>query len=204
VHACRYVGLLDASVAAYHRATRLDPGIATTAAHTFLMLGQYQRAIDIDADHVPYISMVAHLSLGQPDQTGALVERSRAAAGNSPALTLMLDMFVAALSGRPAEGRQAIDRLMAFPAFSDPEGWYYWSLASAQMREHDFSFELLERAVSSGFHCPRALETSPLLDDLRGSARFARLLGIAREGHDAAAIAFTKADGHRLLGLPRP
>ena len=27
VQACRYVGLLDASVAAYHRATRLDPGI---------------------------------------------------------------------------------------------------------------------------------------------------------------------------------
>ena len=204
VHACRYVGLLDASVAAYHRATRLDPSIATTAAHTFLMLGQYQRAIDIDSDHVPYISMVAHLSLGQPEQTAALVERSRAAAVDTPALTLMLDMFAAALTRRHTEGREAIDRLVAFPAFSDPEGWYYWSLASAQMQAQDFAFELLERAVSSGFHCPRALETSPLLDDLRGSPRFARVLGIAREGHDAAAIAFTKADGHRLLGLPRP
>ena len=47
VQACRYVGLLEASVAAYHRATRLDPGIVTSVAHSYFMLGQYQRAAEV-------------------------------------------------------------------------------------------------------------------------------------------------------------
>jgi len=42
-----------------------------------------------------------------------------------------------------------------------------------------------------------------LFDSLRGTSEFAKLLAIAREGHEAAAAAFAQADGHRLLGLPR-
>jgi TolB-like protein len=204
VHACRYVGLLEASVAAYHCATRLDPNIPTTAAHTFLMLGQYQRAIDIDADQVPYISMVAHMSLGQMEQAAELGRRARRAGGDSPQFTLILDLFDATLNNDPAKARQAIEQLNASPGFSDPEGWYYWALGSASVQEREFALDLLEQAVTAGFHCPRALETSPLFDDLRGTTRFAKVLGVAREGHDAAAIAFAKADGYRLLGLPRP
>jgi hypothetical protein len=61
----------------------------------------------------------------------------------------------------------------------------------------------LTRAVTTGFACPRALESTPLLDSLRGTSDFARLVAVAREGHEAAAVAFAQADGHRLLGLPR-
>jgi TolB-like protein len=72
VHACRYVGLLDASAAAYHRATRLEPAIMTSVAHTFFMLGQYERAIHADPDDVPYVSIGAHLALGQASEAVAL------------------------------------------------------------------------------------------------------------------------------------
>ena len=62
---------------------------------------------------------------------------------------------------------------------------------------------MLTRAVTTGFACPRALESTPLFDSLRGSSEFARLIGVAREGHETALISFAQADGHRLLGLPR-
>ena len=40
VHALRYCGLLDASVAAHRRARQLDPTIATSIHHTWWMLGE--------------------------------------------------------------------------------------------------------------------------------------------------------------------
>ena len=204
VHACRYVGLLDASVAAYHRATRLDPAIPTTVQHSFYMLGQYQRAIEVDHDRVPYVSLLSHLTTGQFAEAAELAQTARAEIGNNPHLELLLQLVEAFLGNRFEDGRRVIKGLADFPAFSDPEGWYYWAIAAALVKDEELAFGLLERAVTSGLHCPRALETSPLLDEFRGRAPFARLLASARAGHEAAAIAFTRADGHRLLGLARP
>ena len=45
VQACRYCGLLDASVAAYERARRLDPGVVTSVAQTFMLMGEWEQAI---------------------------------------------------------------------------------------------------------------------------------------------------------------
>ena len=78
VHACRYVGLLDASIAAYHRATRLDPGIRTSVAHSFMMAGEFERAIEADVDDAQYISASA-LLVPRPPGGGARhgAERTR-------------------------------------------------------------------------------------------------------------------------------
>jgi serine/threonine protein kinase/tetratricopeptide (TPR) repeat protein len=203
VHACRYVGLLDASVAAYQRATRLDPAIATSVAHTFFMLGQYQRAIVTDSDHLPFVSVLSHLALGQQREAAALCQAGREEVDAHPHIGLMFQVFDAFVAGRSGEGRQVLAQLTDFPGFDDPEGWYYWAQGACTVQDHTLALSLLQRAVASGFHCPRALETAPLLDGLRGTPEFARVLGRAREAHDGAAAAFAKADGHRLLGLPR-
>ncbi|MGH9370316.1 MAG: tetratricopeptide repeat protein, partial [Vicinamibacterales bacterium] len=202
VHACRYVGLLDASVAAYHRATRLDPVIATSAAHSFFMLGQYERAIQADSDQVPYVSLISHLALGRPDEAAAVCHAAKEEAGRHPHLEMMIQLFEALLTHQYEDGRRLLERLADFPAFDDPEGWYYWAQGATIVKDQAFALALLKRSVESGFHCPRALETTPLLDDLRGTAEFADLMASAREGHNAAAAAFAKVDGYRLLGLP--
>jgi eukaryotic-like serine/threonine-protein kinase len=202
VHACRYVGLLDASIAAYHRATRLDPAISTSVVHTFFMQGQYQRAIEVDSDRVPFVSAVCYVALDQPANALAICQRSVSEPGGSQ-LDLIVDFVKAVVAEDADDGYRILNELEAYPAFSDPEGWYYWAQGAARIKDKDLALSLLRRAVSKGFHCPKALETSPLLDDLRGSAEFAQVLGAARQGHEMALAAFTKADGHRLLGLPR-
>ena len=203
VQACRYVGLLEASVAAYHRATRLDPGIVTSAAHSFFMLGQYQRAAEVDVDQLPYVAMISHLALGQHTEVRALCDAARAHAGANPHSELMMQLFECLLTGRFEEGRIALGSLADFAGFSDPEGWYYWGQAAALVKDHDFAMELLTRSVDTGFACPRALESAPMLDPLRGRTEFASLIARARQAHEIAAAAFTRADGHRLLGLSR-
>ena len=74
VHACRYSGLLDASMAAYRRATRLDPAIRTSIAHSFFMAGDFERAIELDVDDPPYITTLSLLSLGRTAEAIALVQ----------------------------------------------------------------------------------------------------------------------------------
>jgi eukaryotic-like serine/threonine-protein kinase len=203
VQACRYVGLLDASVAAYHRATRLDPAIATSAAHSYYMLGQYQRATEVDSDRPAYVSVVAFIALRQYEEAKALCEAAKAQPGAHPHVELMVRLFEAMLAGRAEDGRKVLADLTEFAGFNDPEGWYYWAQGAAFLDDSDFALELLTRGVTTGFSCPRAIESTPLFDGLRGSSEFARLIALAREGHEAAEIAFAQADGHRLLGLPR-
>ena len=203
VQACRYVGLLEASVAAYHHATRLDPAIVTSVAHSYFMLGQYQRAAEVDPDHPPYIAFIANVALGQRDEAAAIWEASKVHAGSHPHVDLMMQLFQAMLDGGTDRGRRALVDMTEFPGFNDPEGWYYWAQGAALLDDREYALELLTRAVTTGFACPRALESTPLLDSLRGSSEFARLVAIAREGHEAAATAFAQADGHRLLGIPR-
>ena len=167
------------------------------------MLGQYQRATESDPDQPPYVSLIAYLAAGQFAEATALFDSARAHLGANPHVDLMIQLFGAILAGRQADGRQALEELTSFPGFSDPEGWYYWGQAAALVGDVPYAMELVRRAVTTGFACPRALESTPLLDSLRGQAEFAALVGQAREGHEAAVEAFTKADGHRLLGLPR-
>src|SRR4029453_4683213 len=67
VHACRYAGLLDASIAAFQRARRLDPAIRTSAAHSFFMSGDFERAMAVDTDDPAYLTAFSLLSLGRKD-----------------------------------------------------------------------------------------------------------------------------------------
>jgi TolB-like protein len=202
VHACRYAGLLDASLAAYERARRLDPSMRTSVAHSYFMDGQYNRAIETDVEQPPYVTVLALLSLGKHDEAIAICQSARARMPWNDHLGLVLDALGAIVSRDYETGRAAVSKLLEFAAFSDPEGWYYWGQAAAGLEDRERAFDLLSRAVDTGLHCVRGLETTPLLDSLRMDPRFSAIVGRARAGHAIAARAFADADGHRLLGLP--
>src|SRR5262245_58929642 len=65
VHACRYAGLLNASVAAHDEARRLDPTIPTSIINTYLMLGDFERILRLDEDGDPDNKVMALYRLGR-------------------------------------------------------------------------------------------------------------------------------------------
>jgi non-specific serine/threonine protein kinase len=201
VHACRYAGLLDASVAAFQRAKRLDPSIRTSVAHTYFWRGEFERAIEFDVDDPAYVSAVALVVLGRREEATALC---RAARERTPANAHLLQVLaaVSAMSaGDKVAGIAAIDGLLSLPMFTDPEGLYYWAHASTELGDHDRALNLLEKAVSTGLHSVSALESTPTFEPLRSTPRFRQLVENARARQAEAERTFADADGPRLLGL---
>jgi serine/threonine protein kinase/tetratricopeptide (TPR) repeat protein len=204
VHACRYAGLLEASVAAFERARHLDPSIRTSVAHTFYMLGDIERAIQLDADDPPYLTAVALVASGRREEAEALFRRAQARAPDNEHLLLVLDAVAAHVTKDASAGRAAVERLLAFPAFSDPEGLYYWAHTSAGLGDSDRALDLLARAVDTGLHCVRALEVPALRSALLATSRYEELIERTRALEHEAARAFADADGPHLLGLQAP
>src|SRR5206468_7217327 len=49
VHACRYCGLYEQSIAAHAEARRLDPNVGTSLEHTLLLTGELERLLAVDS-----------------------------------------------------------------------------------------------------------------------------------------------------------
>jgi len=201
VHACRYLGLLEASLAADHRAKRLDPSIRTSVAHSYYMNGEFQKAMEMDVEQPPYVTILSLLAIGRANDALAICRTVKASLALNAHLAAIVDSIAAGVEQRFEEGRAAVERLLAFRAFSDPEGFYYWAHASATLRDGEMAIRLLGRAVDTGMHCVRALETNPLFDSLRSDARFSDLVARARAAQKAGERGFADADGYRLLGI---
>jgi serine/threonine protein kinase/tetratricopeptide (TPR) repeat protein len=201
VHACRYIGQLDASIAAFQRATRLDPSIRTSVAHSFFMSGDLERAVEHDNDDPPYLTAAALLLLGRADEAIALGRAQHQRTEINEHLLLLLDGFTAFVEGERDRGMRAVNRLREFPAFSDPEGFYYWAYSLASLGEHEGALTLLEQAADFGFSCVRGLEVASPFAALREYPRFGAIVTRAAQRQAEAARAFADAGGPRLLGL---
>ena len=53
VHACRYCGLFEQSIAAHEEARRLDPNVPTSLEQTLLMTGDIERLLAIERPRSP-------------------------------------------------------------------------------------------------------------------------------------------------------
>ena len=68
VSACRYCGLLDASLAAHARGRQLDAKLKTSVAHTWFMQGDYDRTASISLAEFPYIGSLSLAELRRGDE----------------------------------------------------------------------------------------------------------------------------------------
>ena len=125
VHACRYCGLLDASVAAYERAQRLDPAVVTSVAQTFLLLGQWERALAVDRSEPSIARPSALYQMGRIDEALAMI-RPFAQRDLHPQLRTALDIMIAAFESRWEDVIANIRRLVD-ANFHDPEGFFHWA-----------------------------------------------------------------------------
>ena len=196
VHVCRYCGLLNASIAAYEKAHRLDPNIQTSVCHSFWFVGDAARAIATDNGEIPFMKYLLQIRGGEREQV--LEALRQLAVGDGTMYASGWERLVAALTGDHdtfARGLEAEVELMR-----DPEGIYYWALMAALIGDADRAFDLLQRTVDRGWMCHQALTREPVLDSIRADPRMAQIVGEMERRHDAAVAVFVDAGGERLLG----
>jgi TolB-like protein/predicted Ser/Thr protein kinase len=198
VHACRYVGLLPASLAAFEQARRLEPAIKTSVAHTFLFRGEYERVLEFATEEIPYTRNLALVMLGR---TSDAIEALRSVESRLPN---RLMHFTSALrhmiEGRPDESVATLRELR----INDPEGNYYIARQLARLGELDEAVGLIDRSIAGGFYCYPAMARDPWLDALRGQPAFISTLRRAEDLHRDAAIAFLQAGGDKVFGPLAP
>jgi serine/threonine protein kinase/tetratricopeptide (TPR) repeat protein len=199
VQACRYCGLLNASMAAATHARRLDPRIRTSAGQTCFMRGDYDGVTDYEPESINYLRNLALVMLGRTEEAKAslvFVDKS---------LPHRLVTFVTALealvAGRREESLATIRRLTDI---QDPEGRFYVARHLAYLGDADAAIALFAHIVPDGFFCLPALTRDPWLDPLRGTPAFAAILREAEARHRQAVISFLTAEGDRVLGIAHP
>lgn len=199
VSACRYCGLLDASVAAHAGARDLEPTFHTSVGHTWFLQADYARVATVKIAEFPYIVAISLAELGRAEEAVLLL---RALESKVP--TRLRDFIVAArtlLEGNAAESITAVGRIVSSD-FRDPEGLFYLSRHLARLHELGPALDLFERVVASGFFCVPAMARDPWLDSLRKKPVFTKLLRRAEAGHREAVAAFDRLGGNKVLGVP--
>jgi non-specific serine/threonine protein kinase len=199
VHACRYCGLMQASLAATEQARRLDPRVRTSAAHTFFMLGDYERVVDYEPEGIPYMRNLALIMLGRT------AEASESVATVDDSLPSRLVRFVRSLRFLLQGDRASSLRTIAeLKDIRDPEGRFYVARHMAHLGDHHGALVLLQPVVDDGYFCLPAFTRDPWLDGLRGTPEFALVLRRAEARHRQAVINFLNAEGDRVLGIAHP
>jgi serine/threonine-protein kinase len=203
VHACRYCGLFDESIAAHAEARRLDPNVPTSVEQTLLMAGDIEHLQAVEPS--PFVAgadegiRVIGLGLaGRRDEArNALVRMRRA---HIPAFQSWSEFLMAWLERRIPDMMQRMSMFDGLKIRDDPEAIFQEGRFFCDVGEHQKGLALVKRAVTKGYWVAPTLERSREFDALRGDPEFDALLVEATAGRDRAAAAFREAGGERLLG----
>jgi DNA-binding winged helix-turn-helix (wHTH) protein/tetratricopeptide (TPR) repeat protein len=197
VSACRYCGLLDASIAADARARRLDSRVSTSVVHVRFLRGDHARVVETKLEENPYIVL---LSLAAVGRTAEAIALARELEGKIH--TRKRDFTIVArtlLERNTAESITAVNRIAASD-FCDPEGLFYMARHLAHLKEIDGAIKLFGRVVEGGYCCYPAMADDPWLDPARARPEFRRLLRRAETRHRQAASTFAHVHGDVVLG----
>jgi serine/threonine protein kinase len=198
VVACRFCGLIDASIEADRRARRLDPGVRTSVQYTYLAAGEYEKAIRHDDEDLGWIHYYALPLMGRADEA---VERCRKRELRS-LKEVERNLLVSdrtAIEGDRDACVEATRGLLA-SGFHDPEGRLFCVRNLVRVGEIDAGLDELESIVARGFHCDTALRVDPWLDPARDRPRFQEALARATDGRNQALEAYEQAGGAAFLG----
>src|SRR5262245_4724679 len=196
VIACRFCGLLDASLAADRHARRLDPTARTSVMYTHFMRGDWERALASDTDTLRWVTNWTLPLVGRHQEAieGYRELETRALPG------LIRELIKASrlvLEGKKEEGRRVAEGFMT--RHFDPEGLYFTARVLAKIDEIDAALDQLDRVVDGGFFCPTAMLRDPWLDSIRGKGRFNDIVRRAEDRSRDAEAEFRRLGGERLL-----
>ena len=197
-HACRYAGLLEASLAAHEQARRLDPQARTSVTYTHLVAGAYEQALASAPEDDAIVRAYVLSAQGRlPEALAVYADLERRVPEH---LRRLVNAQRLALEGQAGPALELTRAALTW--FRDPEGVYLQTRFLARLGLVDESLSLLERVLAGGFVAPVALEHEPWFGpELRAEPRFVALLAEARRRASEAEAAFAAAGGPALLGL---
>jgi tetratricopeptide (TPR) repeat protein len=198
VQACRYCGLLDASLAAADRAMRLDPNLPLSVTYTHWMIGDYEKAMLTRDYDLPFIRGYSLSALGRNEEALELFRELQRVShphargfGNAMRCILEGDHAGALRDMRGVENS----------SFRDPEGLYFIARCYAFLGESAGALRLLDRIVTGGFYCDQTMARDPWLDSIRTHPDFVSALRRSEALRREAVAAYLEHEGDRILGV---
>ena len=207
VHACRYCGLFDLSIAAHAEARRLDPNVPTSVEQTLLMKGDIERLQGIDQPVViagadDGIRVIGLALSGRRDEArSALFEMRRIP--RIPAFRTWTELLMAWIERRPAEVLGALETLRGLKVQEDPEAMFQEGWLLCDLGEYREGLRLVQHGVKKGYFVSETLAKRAEFDALRGDEAFRTITAEAEEHRRHALNAFRQSGGERLLGRVR-
>lgn len=204
VHACRYAGLFDESIAAHTEARRLDPTIGTSYLQTLLMKREIDRLVSVDAaERVAGggdggIGIIGLGFAGRRDEARRALATLRQ---GPPSQTFLAwtSHLEAWLDGRIDDMLQTLSVFAPLKIFDDPEAIFQEGWMLCDVGEFERGLDYMQKAVARGYFPAQTLVEWPQFDPLRSDPAFKALLADAEAGRARALAAFRDAGGERLL-----
>ena len=205
VHACRYCGLNEQSIAAHREARRLDPNVPTSVEQTILMTGDIERLLAFEpppgvASGDEVIRVVGLGLAGRRDEARRALFDMREAS-RVAAFRPWTDFLLAWLDRRPADMLASRAAIGPLKIMEDPEAIFQEAWMLCDVGEHERGLGLLRGAVAKGYFAAPTLAGHRAFDALRRDPAFQELVGEYEAGRNRALAAFRDGGGERLLGL---
>jgi eukaryotic-like serine/threonine-protein kinase len=205
VHACRYCGLYEQSVAAHAEARRLDPNVFTSLEQTLLMAGDIDRILSVERPGSfpggdQGIRVIGLGLAGRRDEARRTLLDMCKAPPRVTAFKAWTDSLMAWLDYRPADMFVGLSALNGLKIQDDPEAIFQEGWLLCDVGEHEQGLDHLRRAVAKGYSVAPTLSGGRAFHALRSDPRFQALLLEAESGRQQALAAFRDAGGERLLG----
>ena len=198
VQACRFCGLLDASVAAHVLARRRDPTLVTSVMHTYFVMRRYDEVVASHGAVKGYVFALSLAGLGRTAEAIALLGHLEKQEQRLPQGLLMAARGL--IEGNRAKSLAGLDETAA-TAQGDPELYFYWARHYATLGEPARALPLLARSIDGGYYCYESLAGDPWFGRLRDLPPFQALVERARAGRDLALDGFRHAGGVSILAV---
>jgi len=205
VHACRYCGLFDESIAAHAEARRLDPNVPTSVEQTMMMVGRLEELLALEMGPAASLAdegiriMTVGLAGRRDEARQMLIQGHRPP--QVPALQRWGEYITAWLNGRGGDMRLVLGSFAGLKIQDDPEALFIQGWLLCDIGEYDVALEHFERAVERGYFVAQTLAAARQFDALRDRPRFRAVQQKAETGREQARAAFLEAGGAKLLGL---